>query len=106
MLDREISYQFGVSALDAIFSGGIPLILLALLLVEGIMWVIGYVSFAIPVTLISKQGLKTIGIGKEGKGISKGIGALSIWVFCAIYVKLFVNIIFLFINPSAIIPVG
>ena len=106
LLDREISFQFGVSALDAIFGGGIPLILLALLLVEGIMWVIGYVSFAIPVTLISKQGLKTIGIGKEGKGISKGIGALSIWVFCAIYVKLFVNIIFLFINPSAIIPVG
>ena len=106
LLDREISYQFGVSALDAIFNGGIPLILLALLIVEGIMWVIGYVSFAIPITLISKQGLKTIGIGKDGKGISKGIGALSIWVFCAIYVKLFVNIIFLFINPSMIIPIG
>jgi hypothetical protein len=106
LLDREISFQFGVSALDAIFGAGIPLILLALLLVEAIMWVIGYISFAIPVTLISKQGLKTIGIGKEGKGISKGIGALSIWVFCAIYVKLFVNIIFLFINPSMIIPVG
>lgn len=106
LLDREISYQFGISALDAIFGAGIPLILLALLLVELIMWVIGYVSFAIPITLISKQGLKTIGIGKAGKGISKGIGAISIWVFCAIYVKLFVNIIFLFINPSMIIPIG
>jgi hypothetical protein len=70
------------------------------------MWVLGYLIMAIPVYIIAKYGLKFIEIGKGGKGICKGVGALFIWFFCAIYFKLIVNLTFLIINPTNFLPMG
>ncbi len=106
LMDREISYQFGISAIDALLGQGISLVLAAFIIVELIMWILGYLSLAIPIHIITMSGLKMIGIGKKGKGIGKGVGAFFIWVFCAFYVKLIVNLIFLVMNPSNFFQMG
>jgi len=105
-MDREVSFQFGISAIDAILGQGISPVFGVFIVVELIMWVLGYMILAIPVYIIAKYGLKFIAIGKGGKGICKGISALSIWFFCAIYFKLIVNLVFLIINPTSFFPVG
>jgi len=106
LLDREISFQFGMSAIDAIIGQGISLILLGFVIVELIMWVLGFFALAIPLRMITNSGLRIIGIGKSGKGLGKGVGAFGIWIFCAFYVKLIINVIFLIINPSNLFPMG
>ena len=106
LMDREISFQFGISAIDAILGQGISPVFAVFIAVELIMWVLGYLILAIPVYIIAKYGLKFIEIGKGGKGICKGAGALSIWFFCAIYFKLIVNLVFLIINPTSFLPMG
>jgi hypothetical protein len=106
LMDREISFQFGISAIDAILGQGISPVFAVLIVVELVMWVLGYLILAIPVYIIAKYGLKFIEIGKGGKGICKGASALSIWFFCAIYFKLIVNLIFLMINPTNFLTMG
>jgi hypothetical protein len=106
LLDREISFQFGVSAIDAVLGQGVSLILLAFVIVELILWVFGFLLLAIPIRIITNSGLRIIGIGKGGKGIGKGVGAFGIWIFCAFYVKLIINLIFLIINPNSLFPMG
>ena len=104
LMDREISYQFGISVLDFLFSQGVSPFILAFLAVQLIMWVIGFFALAIPIRMITTSVLKYFRIGKGGKGIAKGVGVLFIWVFCAFYVKLIINIVFLFFNPSNFFP--
>ena len=106
LMDREVSFQFGISAIDAILGQGISPVFAVFIAVELVMWVLGYLILAIPVYIIAKYGLKFIEIGKGGKGICKGVGALFIWFFCAIYFKLIVNLIFLIINPTSFLPMG
>jgi len=106
LMDREISFQFGISAIDSILGQGISPIFAVIIVVELIMWVLGYLIMAIPVYIIVKYGLKFIEIGKGGKGICKGVGVLFIWFFCAIYFKLIVNLVFLMINPTNFFPMG
>ena len=106
LMDREISFQFGMSAIDAVIGQGVSLILLGFVIVELIMWVFGFLLLAIPIRMITNCGLRIIGIGKGGKGIGKGVGAFGIWIFCAFYVKLIINMIFLIINPSNLFPMG
>jgi len=106
LLDREISFQFGISAIDAVLGQGVSLILLAFVIVELILWVFGFLLLAIPIRMITNSGLRIIGIGKGGKGIGKGVGAFGIWIFCAFYVKLIINLIFLIINPNSLFPMG
>ena len=106
LMDSEVSFQFGISAIDAILGQGISLVFAVLIVVELIMWVLGYLILAIPIYFIAKYGLKFIEIGESGKGISKGLGALSIWFFCAVYFKLIINLIFLVINPTSLLQMG
>jgi hypothetical protein len=107
LLDREISFQFGVSAIDAILGQGVSLVFAAFIGIELIIWVLGFILLAIPVRIITNSGLQYFyGVGKGGKSIGKGVGALFIWVFCAFYVKLFVNVILLIINPGNLFPMG
>ena len=106
LLDREISFQFGMSAIDAVLGQGVSLVLLAFVVIELIMWVFGFLLLAVPVRMITNSGLRIIGIGKGGKGIGKGIGAFGIWIFCTFYVKLIINLIFLMINPNNFFPMG
>lgn len=106
LMDREISFQFGMSAIDAVIGQGVSLILLGFVIVELIMWVFGFLLLAIPLRMITNFGLRIIGIGKGGKGIGKGVGAFGMWIFCAFYVKLIINLIFLIINPSNLFPMG
>jgi len=106
LMDLEISYQFGTSALSLLSGQGFSLITGIFILVQLIMWVLGYVLLAIPIYFITMYGLKMIGISKEGKHLGKAIAAFSIWFFCAIYVKLIVNIVFLVLNPGNLFQMG
>ncbi len=106
LMDREISFQFGSSAIDALIGQGFSLILAVFILVELGMWGLGYLLLAFPIHIITMSGLKYIGIGKDGKHIGKGVSVLFIWVFCAFYVKLIINLIFLVINPNNFFPTG
>lgn len=106
LMDREISYQFGSSVIDALLGQGVSLILAVFILVELAMWGLGYLLLAFPIHMITMSGLKYIGIGKDGKHFGKGISVLFVWVFCAFYVKLIVNLIFLVINPNNFFPAG
>ncbi len=98
LLDREISFQFGSSAIDSILGQGLSMIAGVFIVIELIMWVLGYLILAIPIYLITMEGFKFFGIGKQAKGIGKGIAAFFIWIFCAFYVKLIANIIFVSMN--------
>jgi len=100
LLDQEISFQFGISALDVLFGHGLTIFIGIFLVVELIMWVLGYFLLAFPVRLIVNSTLQWFGIGKGGKSIGKGIGAFFIWIFCALYVKVIVNLLFLVLNPA------
>jgi hypothetical protein len=106
LMDREISFQFGVSALDVLFGQGASVILAGILLVELIMWVVGFIVVALPLRMIINSIIKYIGIDKEGKVIGKSLGALGIWIFSALYVKLMINLLFLFLQSNMLFPMG
>jgi hypothetical protein len=106
LMDREISFQFGVSALDVLFGQGASVILAGILLVELIMWVVGFIVVALPLQMIINSIIKYIGIDKEGKVIGKSLGALGIWIFSALYVKLMINVLFLFLQSNMLFPMG
>ena len=106
LMDREISFQFGVSAIDSILGQGLSLILVVFIVVELIMWVLGFILLAFPIRMITNSILQLFEIRKGGKGIGKGVGAFFIWIFCALYVKLVVNLIFLIVNPNNLFPMG
>jgi hypothetical protein len=78
LLDREISYQFGISALDALSSQGFSFTTGSFFVLEVTLWMVGYAVLAFPVQLLTKSGLQLLGIGKGGKGIGKGVGDLFI----------------------------
>ena len=101
LVDREISFQFGSSAIDALLGQGLSLIVLAFIGLELGLWGLGFLALGLPIRIIVNSGLRLVGIGKGGKGIGKGIGALFIWVFCAVYAVLILNIIFMIlIHPG------
>jgi hypothetical protein len=106
LLDFEVYGQFGISAFTALFTQGFCTIASVFILVELIMWVLGYLLFAIPIRILLNSGLRFLGIGKAGNGIGKGIGVLSIWVFCGLYLILILNIIISFIHFDVFPMVG
>jgi hypothetical protein len=106
LIDRAVSSQFGISALDALFSQGISFFFGVFLGLELFLWVLGFVFLAIPVRIMTNAGLRFLGIGKGGKGIGKGVGALFIWVFCVVYMTLFLNIMASMINLGNMISLG
>jgi len=105
LMDQEISYQFGISAIDSIINQGVSITLVIFIILELIIWGIGFVCFAIPIRMITNSILRMFGIEKGGKRIGKGVGAIFIWVFCAFYIKLFINIALSMIDLRNFIPV-
>jgi hypothetical protein len=106
LVDVEVNDLFGISAFTALLSQGFSMIAGTFLLVELSIWVLGYLILAIPVQLLAYSGLRLLDIGKGGNGIRKAIGDLSIWVFCGLYLLLFMNIIFSLIHFNNLFPMG
>jgi hypothetical protein len=106
LLDYEVYSQFGISAFTALFTQGFCTITGVFILVELIIWVLGYLLFAIPVRILINSGLRFLSIGKGGNGIGKGIGVLSIWVFCGLYLILILNTIISIIHIEILSPMG
>jgi hypothetical protein len=106
LMDQEINYQFGTSFLNVIFGQGFSLVAAIFIVVELIMWVLGYFLLAIPIYILTLSVLKIYGIGDGSKSISKGIGAFFIWIFCAFYIKLILNLFFSILNPGNLFMMG
>lgn len=107
LIDREISFQFGTSVLDALFSFNFSLILFAFIGIQLLLWSVGFLALALPIKIISNSILQYLGMQKSTtSSIAKGIGVFGIWVFTAVYVKLVINLIFLFINASELFSMG
>jgi hypothetical protein len=106
LVDVEVNDLFGISAFTAVLSQGFSMIAGAFLLLELAIWVLGYIILAIPLQLLTYSMLRLLGIGKGGNGIRKAIGDLSIWVFCGLYLLLFINIIFSLIHFNSLFPMG
>jgi len=106
LLDSEINSLFGISAFTLLFFQGFSAITGAFILLELIIWVLGYFILAIPLQLIVYSAFRLLGIRKGGNGIRKAIGDLSIWVFCGLYILLFINIVFSLVHMNSFFPMG
>jgi hypothetical protein len=106
LVDVEVNDLFGISAFTAALSQGFSMVTGAFLLLELIIWTLGYLILAIPLQLLTYSVLRLLGIGKGGNGVRKAIGDLSIWVFCGLYLLLFMNIIFSLIHFNSLFPMG
>lgn len=106
LMDQEINYQFGTSFLNVLFGQGFSLVAAIFIVIELIMWVLGYILLAIPMYILSLSILKIYGIGDGSKSISKGFGAFFIWIFCAFYIKLILNLFFSILNPGNLFMMG
>jgi hypothetical protein len=106
LVDVEVNDIFGVSASTSLFTQGFSPVTGLFLLLELLLWVLGYLILSIPLQLISYSVLRYLGYGDGGKGIRKAIGDLSIWVFCGLYLLLFVNVILSLIHFNTLVPVG
>ncbi|RKX91355.1 MAG: hypothetical protein DRP84_11725, partial [Spirochaetes bacterium] len=109
LLDMEISYQFGSSILSSLilFPQGLNISLLSIGVIAGLqlsVWSVGALAFALPIRAIVNSLLSYFGIGKDAKGIGKGVGALFIWILSAIYLKIFANILMMILLNSGIMP--
>ncbi|EMR74420.1 hypothetical protein MBGDN05_00210, partial [Thermoplasmatales archaeon SCGC AB-539-N05] len=107
LLDVEINYQLGMSIfgtlssmLQGTSSSLIPLAIVAMLQLGT--WSLGCLCLGLPIRLTTNQILKLLGIGKGGKGIGKGVGALFIWIFAALYLKLITNIVLWILQTQGI----
>ena len=106
LLDIEVSSIFGISALTAFIGQGLSFTAGIFFIVEAIIWVLGFFILAIPIQLLSYSLLHLQGIGKGGNGIWKAVGDLTIWVFCGLYLLLYLNILFSVVGFQNIFPMG
>lgn len=106
LVDVEIHSTFGISALTALLSQGFSTTTGVFLGIEVIIWILGFFILAIPIQLLSCSVLRFLGIGKGGNGVWKAAGDLSIWIFSGLYLFLFLNIIFSFIDVNSFFPLG
>ncbi len=104
LVDREISFKFGYSALDALFGQGFSLVFLLFISLQLSIWSLGYLFFAFPLKLCIDSVLLYFGFGRKGKHLGKGIALFSIWFFASFYVTLILNLLFLFLNPAMFFP--
>lgn len=104
LIDREISFQFGISVFDAILGLHVSLILLAFIGLQLFLWSLGFIAVALPLRIILTSVFQYLGIDKKfSLSLVKGIALFGIWVFTAVYVKLVINFIFYFINASELL---
>jgi hypothetical protein len=106
LLDYEVNTLFGVSALPLLFVQGFTTVTALFVVIEILIWVLGFFILAIPIQLLSYSVLRIHGIGKGGNGVWKAVGDLSIWVFCGLYLLLFLNIIFSLVQFNIMGPLG
>jgi len=102
LVDTVISHQFDVSMLSLLFSSGLSIFTFGFGLIQLILWIFGYIAFALPSYILLKYLLPYFGFGKKWKGFEKGVAAFFIWVFPVLYTTMLINIIFLFIEIPAI----
>jgi len=106
LVEYELYLLFGASAFILLFSQGFTLVAGVFLMMEILIWILGFFALALPIQLLSYSVLRARGIGKGGNGIWKAVGDLFIWVFCGMYLLLFLNLISTMIPFSVIYPLG
>jgi hypothetical protein len=101
LIDLEISFQFGISAISTLFGTGINEIFALALIIQLIMWIIGYILLTIPTRIILKTLFPyLIHDTTTTKKLANGISLLTIWIFTALYLKLIINILLLYLGQQ------
>ncbi len=106
LVDHEVYYQVGLSALSILMNHSALCIVLVLCILQGILWILGYLLLTVPLRSILRSAFQILGGPHEAKEISKTFSVLGIWVFCILYTQLFMNSIFFFIRPSTFFKFG
>jgi hypothetical protein len=106
LIDREISFQFGMSVFGELFSLNFSLILLTFLGIQLLLWIIGFFALALPIKILLNSVFQYLGFDKSTKSIGKGVGLFGIWIFTALYVKLIINLLLLIVNPAGLFTMG
>lgn len=102
LVDREISFQLGISMIDILMNQGLNLYFFVFLGFELLLFGLGFFLCAIPTSIIINQILRYFGFKKDTKAIGRILGSCMIWVFTGLYAIIFFNILLLFFQLPSI----
>jgi uncharacterized membrane protein YidH (DUF202 family) len=99
LLDFAISHQFGISLFTEVSLNGMSLVAGIFLLIQLILFLIGFLLFAFPLGIIASKIMEYFGFDKNYRHGMKTFTALSIWPFISLYLTMFINVVLLIFNP-------
>jgi len=99
LLDFALSHQFGISFMTELSLNGFSFIAGVFLLIQLILFLIGFLFFALPLGIIFSKTMIYFGFDKNYRHGIKTVSALSIWPFISLYLTMFVNVVLLIFNP-------
>jgi hypothetical protein len=99
LLDFTVSHQFGISLFTEISLNGFSVIAGIFLIIQIILWFIGFFFAAVPLGIISSKVFNYIGFDKSYQHGINAIMALTIWPVVTLYLTMFLNVILLIFNP-------
>lgn len=99
LLNTAVQHQFGISFFQELSINGFTMVAGILLLIQCVLWVLGFLFAALPIGIIVSKMLSFFGFDKNYRHFSKGATALLIWPIAAIYLTMLFNIVLLFFNP-------
>ena len=99
LIDGEIQYKIGNSLFQETMVNGFTLIAIFFLIIQSILWIIGYLSAALPLGILVRKIMAFIGFDTSYQHLGKAATSLMIWPIATIYITLMINIILLFFNP-------
>lgn len=99
LLNTAVQHQFGISFFQELSINGLTMIAGILLLIQCVLWVLGFLFAALPIGIIVSKILSFFGFDKTYRHFSKGATALLIWPIAVIYLTMLFNIVLLFFNP-------
>jgi len=99
LLDFALSHQFGISFMTELSLNGFSFVAGIFLLIQLILFLIGFIFFALPLGIIFSKIMVYFGFDKNYRHGMKTVSALSIWPFISLYLTMFVNVVLLIFNP-------
>jgi len=99
LLNSAVQHQFGISFFQEISLNGFTMIAGVFLLIQCVLWVLGFLFAALPIGIIVSKLLSFFGFDKTYRHFFKGATSLFIWPIVAIYLTMLINVVLMFFNP-------
>jgi len=99
LINSAVQHQFGISFFQELSLNGFTLITGAFLLIQFVLWVLGFLFAALPIGIIISKLSSFFGFDKTYRHFFKGATALLIWPIAAIYLTMLINVVLMFFNP-------